>query len=123
MGKRLCAGLVSKLEGDAKKWLEDYQSQKKPIPNCWKKHADMEERVLRGNGDVVETSLFDLLQQQFSGEVDARTTEVELKKYKWEPFKKGGQLVTGFKTHIERLMKRAQKTGSFERIHYIRNVL
>ncbi|KAF8419497.1 hypothetical protein BGX38DRAFT_1260031 [Terfezia claveryi] len=81
--KTVCRiGGKARLEGDAKKWLEDYQSQKKPIPNCWRKHADMDEPVLQGNGDVVEISLFDLLKEQFSGEVDARTAEVELKRYK-----------------------------------------
>ena len=87
MGKRVGAGLVSKLEGDAKKWLEDNKAQKKPIPNYWRKHADMDDAIEQGNIDVMEISLYDLLKEQFSGEVDARTAEVELKKYKWEPFK------------------------------------
>ena len=47
----------------------------------------MDDAIEQGNIDVMEISLYDLLKEQFSGEVDARTAEVELKKYKWEPFK------------------------------------
>lgn len=83
IGKRLCAALTSKLTGNAKKWWEDYDSKPdNPTPNCWRKHADMRNPVANCTGGTVGTSMFELLKTQFSGEVDARTAEIELGKYK-----------------------------------------
>ena len=124
MGRRLCAGLAMKLEGDAKKWWEDYDEQDNESPNCWKKHKLMKRPIVHGNGGIEEISQYELLKKQFSREVDARAAEIELGKYKWELFKKNNsQSVTAFRTHTEGLMKRAQKTDSFTKMRIIRNAL
>ena len=49
---------------------------------------------------IHEVSLYELLKEQFSGEVDARTTEIELGKF----------------PRIEQLLRRAQKTLQFDRV-------
>ncbi|KAF8456997.1 hypothetical protein BGX38DRAFT_893005 [Terfezia claveryi] len=126
MGRRLCAGLAGRLEGDAKKWWQDYDSKgDSDSPNCWRKHEDMKKPILDGRGNIEEVSLYELLKKQFSREVDARAAEIELGRYHWDPFKRGGstESVTAFRTHIERLMKRAKKTDEFNRMRCIRNAL
>lgn len=123
VGRRLCAALTSKLKDNAKKWWEDYDAKGESPPNCWRKHADMKTPVDNGHGTVVEVSMYDLMKSYFSGEVDARTAEIELGKFKWEPFKKDGLSLIAFRTSIERLLKRAQKTSTFEKVRSIRNAL
>ena len=84
----------------------------------------MRRPLANGHGAIEEISLYDLLKNQFSSEVDARAAEIELGRYKWEPFKKNNpQLVTTFRSNIERLMKRAQKIDSFTQMRIIRNAL
>lgn len=73
---------------------------------------------------LVEVSLRDLLKKQFSADVDAREAELELERFMWKPFDpKESMNVTVARGHIERLMKRAGKTGSFQRVRCIRNCL
>ena len=55
--------------------------------------------------------------------LDARTAEIELGKHKWVPSTKAAQSTTAFRTHIERLMKRARKPDAFTRMRIIRNAL
>ena len=76
-----------------------------------------------GSGTVNEVTLYLLLKEQFSGEVDARTAEIELGKFRWEPFKKDGLSVMAFQTTIDQLLRSAQKTSQFDRIRCIRNAL
>jgi len=78
-----------------------------------------------GYGNTVEVSLYDLIRKQFSGEINARTAEIELRKFHWEPFRKDGLglSVVAFRTAIDHLLKRAGKTSQFERIRCIRNCL
>lgn len=126
LGKRLCAGITTKFKGNAKKWWEDYDSiSTNAIPNCWKKHASMKRPLDNGNGTIAEVSLYDLLKKQFSGEIDARQAEIELGKFKWDPFKKDKDVlsVVAYRTTVERLLKRTQKTSTFDRIRCIRNTL
>ncbi|KAF8436723.1 hypothetical protein BGX38DRAFT_1262386 [Terfezia claveryi] len=103
--------LAMRLEGDAKKWWEDYSSKgvqgDSDSPNCWRKHSDMKRPISDGSGNVEEVSLYELLKKQFSGEVDARAVEIEL----------------ASRTHMERLMKGAKKTDEFNRMRCIRNAL
>jgi len=57
--------------------------------------------VVNDHGEIEEISFLELLRKQFSGEVDAGTAEIELCKYKWEPFKKSNQTqsVSAVRTH------------------------
>lgn len=125
IGKRMCMAMVTKLEGTALKWWEEYDSNPtSAVPNCWKKHGCMPRPIDNGNGTTVEVSLFELLQKKFCGDMDARVAEIELGRYKWEPFKRDNTVnLISFRTSIERLLKRAQKTSVFERIRHIRNSL
>jgi len=119
MGKRLCASIAEKFEGMALTWWDDYDAvDDNPVPNCWKKHSRMKTPLPNGHGNTVEVSLYDLIRKQFSGEIDARTAEIELGKFHWEPFRKDGLglSVVAFRTAIDRLLKRAGKTSQFERI-------
>jgi len=120
MGKRFCASIAEKFEGMALIWWDDYDAvDDNPVPNCWKKHSRMKTPLPNGHGNTVEVSLYDLIRKQFSGEIDARTAEIELGKFHWEPFKKDGLSVVAFRTAIDRLLKRARKTSQFERIRCI----
>ena len=77
MGRRLCAALTTKLKGTAECWWREYdRTGEKPAPNCWKPNAMM--RGALGSGTVNEVSLYLLLKEHFSGEVDAKTAEIEL---------------------------------------------
>ena len=121
IGRRLCAALTMKLKGTAACWWREYDRiGEKPVPNCWK--PNVMRRAL-GSGTVNEVSLYLLLKEQFNGEVDARTAEIELGKFRWEPFKKDGLSVMAFQTTIDQLLRRAQKTSQFDRIRCIRNAL
>lgn len=57
--------------------------------------------MVNDHGEIEEISFLELLRKQFSGEVDAGTAEIELCKYKWEPFKKSNQTqsVSAVRTH------------------------
>ena len=95
MGRRLCAALAAKLEGMATCWWREYdRKDENPFPNCWKPNAM--KRGALGSGTMNEVSLYLLLKEQFSGEVDARTAEIELGKFQWEPFKQDGLSVMAF---------------------------
>ncbi|KAF8454011.1 hypothetical protein BGX38DRAFT_1268249 [Terfezia claveryi] len=72
---------------------------------------------------VVEVSLRDLLKKKFSADVDARAAELELERFLWKPFEHNGMNVTVVRGHIERLMKRAGKIGSFQKVRCIHNCL
>ena len=76
-----------------------------------------------GSGTVNEVLLYLLLKEQFSGKVDARTAEIELGKYRWEHFKKGGLSVMAFQTTIDEWLGRSQKITQFDGIRCIRNAL
>ena len=73
----------------------------------------------------MEVSLYDLLREHFSGDMDAREAELELGRFRWKPFDRDdkGMNVIVFWGHVERLMKRAGLTLSFPRIRAIRNCL
>lgn len=70
-------------------------------------------------------SLYDLFQEHFSGDMDAREAELELGRFRWKPFDRDdkGMNVIVFRGHVERLMKRAGLTLSFPRIRTICNCL
>lgn len=131
MGKRLCAALSGKFKDEEQKWWEDRDkgpNGKVAFPNCWRKHADMDEPVEGCVPDtIVEVSLYDLLLAQFSPETDSRAAEIELGTFKWEPFKKvDGKTPLSFisyRSYMERLLRRANKTSAFERVRCIRNTL
>ena len=131
IGKRLCAALSGKFKDEVQKWWEDRDNGpngKVAFPNCWRKHADMDEPVEGCVPDtIVEVSLYDLLLAQFSPETDSRAAEIELGKFKWEPFKKvAGKPPLSFisyRSHVERLLRRANKTSAFEKVRCIRNTL
>jgi len=83
MGKRLYAAVATKFEGVALTWWDDYDGkQGNPLPNCWKKHESRRRGLENGNGTTVEVSLYELIKSQFSGEIDARTAEIELGKFR-----------------------------------------
>lgn len=66
--------------------------------------------------------LRDPLKKVFSADVDASEAELELEleRFTWKPLEPKGMNVTVFRGHIERLMKRAGKVGSFQRVRCIR---
>ena len=82
LGKRLCAGLCSRLKKSAQHWWHSYVREGKPKPNCWRKHADCPDRV-RGSVPcaIVEVSLYDLLHHHFSSDMDAQKAELELERF------------------------------------------
>ncbi|KAF8422216.1 hypothetical protein EV426DRAFT_670900 [Tirmania nivea] len=125
LAKRLMAAISSRFEKTALKWWEDYDSNEvNPYPNCWKKNGEMQRPPRNGVPDgLEEVSLRDLLKKQFSADVDAREAELELERFMWKPFGAKGMNVTVVRGHIERLMKRAGKVGSFQRVRCIRNCL
>ncbi|KAF8417601.1 hypothetical protein EV426DRAFT_359937 [Tirmania nivea] len=126
LGKRLIAAISSKFENTALKWWEDYDSDPaNPYPNCWRKNGELQ----RPPSDVVpaglvEVSSRDLLKKQFSADINAREAELELECFMWKPFDhKESMNVMVVREHIERLMKTAGKTGSFQWVRCIRNCL
>lgn len=125
LGKRLCAGLCGRLEKAALHWWHSYVRENKPVPNCWRKHADCPSRV-RGSvpRTVIEVSLYDLLQEHFSSDMDAQKAELELERFTWKPFGKDSMDVVVFRDHVERLLWRAgMNARSFQRIRAIRDCL
>ena len=126
LGSRLCAGLTERLEKSALRWWQDYDGNAdNPAPNCWRKHSD-NPRWIPGSvpAGLVEVSLFDLLNAHFSSDMDAREAEVELERSRWKPFDKDTPMnVTVFRSHVERLLKRAGITAAFPRIRAVRNCL
>ena len=102
LGKRLCAGLYGRLEKAALHWWHSYVRDSKPVPNCWRKHADCPTRV-RGSipRSVTEVSLYDLLHEHFSSDMDAQKAELELERFAWKPFGKDGMDVVVFRDHVE----------------------
>ena len=126
LGSRLCAGLTERLEKSALRWWQDYDGNAdNPAPNCWRKHSDNPRRIPGSvPAGLVEVSLFDLLNAHFSSDMDAREAEVELERSRWKPFDKDTPMnVTVFRSHVERLLKRAGITAAFPRIRAVRNCL
>ena len=128
LGRRLCAGLVGRLEKAAQHWWHSYAREGKPKPNCWRKHADCPDRVRDSvPRDIVEVSLYDLLRDHFSTDMDAQKAELELERFVWKPFdKEKGMDMVVFRDHVERLLWRAGIMGDerkFQRIRAIRNCL
>lgn len=86
-GKRFCAAVASKLEGNAKIWWDDYCNQGKPEPNCWRQARFGS----KGDGSrplsVEEVSMFDLLNVEFSAEDDQQAAILQLKRLRWDPTK------------------------------------
>ena len=121
LGRILCAKLSSRFEKKGRTWEEDYIQSGKPRPNCWKKHEDNPEAV-EGSvpAGVVEVALYDLY---FNPELDSRTAELELERFKWKPFGTDSMNVIVFRGHVGRLMRRARVTGAFQRVRAIRNCL
>ncbi|KAF8418681.1 hypothetical protein EV426DRAFT_704473 [Tirmania nivea] len=112
LGKRLVAAISSRFEKTALKWWEDYDSNEvNPYPNYGVPEG-MEEVLLR-----------DPLKKVFNADVDASEAELELERFTWKPLEPKGMNVTVVQGHIERLMKRAGKVGSFQRVRCIRNCL
>ncbi|KAI5809502.1 hypothetical protein DFH27DRAFT_605918 [Peziza echinospora] len=125
IGRRLCAAISSRFEKTALKWWEDYDSAEGSVPpNCWRKNSDMKNPPRHGVPEnVEEVSLYDFLKKHFNSDMDAREAELELNKFRWKPFEKDGMNVTVARGHIERLMKRAQKVGTFARVKALQNCL
>lgn len=120
MGRRQCAALTVKLEGTAARWWREYdRKDKNSPPNCWKPSR----KGALPDGPVVEVSLNMLLKNQFNGAVDARISEIELEKIPLGGFWEDALLVIAFRTTIDELLRRAQKTSQFDRIRCISNTL
>jgi hypothetical protein len=66
-GRRFCSKIVSKFEGDAKLWWEDYIQSGGKRPNSWKS-AVLNEVEGSKPDRIVEVSLFDLLSAEFPAE-------------------------------------------------------
>ena len=122
LGKRLCAGLCGRLVKSAQHWWQSYVRDNKPKPNCWRKHIS----VGSVPHNVVEVSLYDLLYDHFSSDMDTLKAELELERFVWKPFGEDSMDVVVFKDHVEGLLWRAGITGSsrsFQRIRTIRDCL
>ena len=113
LGKRLCAGLCGRLEKSALHWWQSYVRDGKVKPNCWCKHADCPDRV-RGSvpRTIAEVSLYDLLHDHFSTDMDAQKAELELERFLWKPFRKDYMDVVVFRDHVEWLLWRAGIAGN-----------
>ena len=125
LGARLCAGLTARFENAALRWWQDYDGNRDNLaPNCWRRHADHPRPVPDSvPATVTEVSLYDLLRAHFNTDMDAREAELELERFRWKPFEKDGMNVTVLRGHVERLMKRAGISGTFQRIRTVRNCL
>ena len=119
MGKRLCAGLCGRLVKSAQHWWESYVRDNKPKPNCGQKHIS----VGSVPHNVVEVSLYDLLHDHFSSDMDALKAELELERFTWKPFGKDGMDVVVFGDYVERLLWHAGVNARFQRIRVIRDCL
>lgn len=87
--KRLCAGLFGRLEKAALHWWHNYVCDNKSMPNFWRKRADCIHKV-RGSvpTSVTEVSLYDLLHEHISSDMDAQKAELELESFIWKLFHK-----------------------------------
>ncbi|KAI5801311.1 hypothetical protein EDC01DRAFT_628254 [Geopyxis carbonaria] len=104
-GSRICSAVCARFTSDADMWWQEYRDQGGQKPNCWKLSSSNPEGDTRPD-DVVELSLFELLQEHFPADNEANA-RIELSRLKWNPAVKGASSLTAFRSSVMSLSRRA----------------
>ncbi|KAI5777647.1 hypothetical protein EDC01DRAFT_635565 [Geopyxis carbonaria] len=107
LGSRVCAAICGKFTGDAKLWWAGYRKDNAhPRPNCWKLASQNPDGTDSKPDDVVEISLYNLIEKAFPSN-DAAKARSELRRFKWDPSAKDALSLSAFKYQVMELLSRA----------------